>query len=62
MVEFFGEIALAKQCSHDRKTVCRNDSLVCIFNNYVTVFKCNMMVMIHDIFLPKPLNYRTIIS
>ena len=62
MVKFFGEIAFAKQCSYDSKTACRDDSLVCIFNNYVTVFKCNMTVMIHDIFLSKPLIYRTIIS
>ena len=50
VVKFFGEIAFAKQCSYDSKTACRNDSLVCIFNNYVTVFKCNMTVMINDIF------------
>ena len=62
VVKFFGEIAFAKQCSYDRKTACRDDSLVCIFNNYVTVFKCNVTVMIHDIFLLKPLIYRTIIS
>ena len=62
VVKFFGEIAFAKQCSYDRKATCRNDSLVCIFDNYVTVFKCNMTVMIHDIFLAKPLIYWTIVS
>ena len=53
MVKFFGEIAFAKKCSYDHKAACRNDSLVCIFNNYVNVFKCNMTVMIHDIFSPE---------
>ena len=56
MVKFFGEIAFAKQCSYDRKADCRNDSLVCIFDNYVTVFKCNMTVMIHDIFSPETID------
>ena len=62
VVKFFGEIAFAKQCSHNSKATSRNDSLICIFDNYVTVFKCNVMVIIHDIFLLKPLIYRTIVS
>ena len=48
--------------SYNRKIACNDDSFVCIFDNYVTVIKFNMAVMIHDIFLLKPLIYKTIIS